>query len=140
MSSEREGAYSMTTCILLTLLCFLTLTTSASAKCSWVLWTKIDVYSDGKGSAATLSPDIALENKTECEAALTKQWQRTREQWIRAGGERRVNPDSSVSEVSSSPGLVEIRLTGQAGNLLQKTTYTHQCWPATVDPRGLKGK
>jgi hypothetical protein len=91
-------------------------------------------------SAKSLSPYTAFETKAECEDSLLARWQRTRDQWIEAGGgETKVHPDLSMSEVSSTPGRVTITRKGQKGNLLEKTTFWYQCWPDTIDPRGPKG-
>ena len=119
---------------------------SASAECAWVLWVKIAIFQTSPVDSGESSfPRIASETKAECESTLRDHWERERDRWLDAVGETKVNPDQSVSTVRSHPGFVEIARKGPANkipanNLLQKTTYSYQCWPDTIDPRGPKGK
>ena len=109
----------------------------AEASCAWVLWAETSISSarDLK-SAKRWNPDEAFETKMECEALLMTRWQRTRDQWLKAGGEKRVNPDLSTSEVQSGPGLVAIVRRGPDGKFLEETRFWYQCFPDAIDPRG----
>jgi len=99
-------------CILIaTLCCLLALATSASAECAWVLWERGD-------SGYAWLPFVGRE----------RTWKMLGE--FPAERACRVKADDK-----NSVAYIE-----EQGGFHSYTAYERQCWPATIDPRGPKGK
>jgi len=99
-------------CILLTTLCcLLALATSASAECAWVLWERGD-------SGYARLPLVGRE----------RTWKVLGEFPTERACRAKADDKNSVAYVE------------EEGGLHFYTAYERQCWPATVDPRGPKGK
>src|SRR5712664_2253428 len=101
-------------CVLLALLCLLTLATSAFAECAWVLWQntiRVEPQPEPLGTA----PISAYASKDECEQA----------------GRHEVQVAVAQGNRSSSDGL---------GVRIADMIAEYRCLPDTVDPRGPKTK
>jgi hypothetical protein len=96
----------------------LTLPSSASAECAWVLWMREAT----KGTPATLSPLSAHVAKTDCETRVQEQ--------VKAAGH--LVPQGWETTVIEG-GLMAV---GPGG---QTIAWSFTCLPDTVDPRGPKG-
>jgi hypothetical protein len=105
----------------LALLCVLSLATSASAECAWVLWLNHTGVVAGEELALWI-PLNASTNNPDCQQVLAATLQADR----RAG-----NPADAVTQRGSNM----IDIVSAAG----PHTLLYVCLPDTVDPRGPKG-
>jgi hypothetical protein len=103
----------------------------AWAECAWLLWQEIsDVFPHQIKSVRSWGVLVALETRTECEDMLMSMWQDTVDQHQRS--------KYGMKEVHSRRGFIEVIQKGQQGEFLGKTTYSFQCLPDAIDPRGPK--
>ena len=111
-----------TTKVLVTTLTLLTLASTVSAECAWVMWTHIETQSDSNQRDEWVLTGVP--NAADCYASLKA----TMKMQV-------ADKLMSSDEATRMVGNAVVR--GSRGTV---TTYTYSCLPDTIDPRGPKGK
>jgi hypothetical protein len=99
---------------------------TASAECSWVLWSDFSDYETRPPKSSQLNPKLAFEAKPDCERAMEK-----------ALKDHEFFTKNGVDGYKTTRGADYFMLTHN-NQLLYKIDYV--CLPDTIDPRGPKGK
>ena len=111
--------------ILVGTLGLLTLATSASAECAWVLWQRVDSF-DSRGALVSSPTDVGATYTTAAECITA----------IDGLERRRQSPHSVLMRDARTRLIVMFR----DNNQTVTKSRSFLCAPDTVDPRGPKGK
>jgi hypothetical protein len=117
--------------VAMALFCILTLTSSASAECAWVLWVESAGAFDGSDHTRTVALPWNLVQATssqrDCERVLSEKMHDN------------LRPGPRVTAKKVSDNVVFMTLEATDGRVTTGL-LRYVCLPDTVDPRGPKGK
>ncbi len=99
-----------------------TLASSASAECAWVLW--VDFVWESGQRHRPLAPFATFDTKLDCEARL-----------VVVVYQARNTPNTTVEKLGDQTAIFEW---DSQGERVKSSSWI--CLPDTVDPRGAKGK
>jgi hypothetical protein len=109
---------------------------TASAECAWVLWLKVS-RSSSAGSAGPIirvgySAESSYPTHPDCRAAAPRMMKFYYDMNAK---------NSAISDLKYKPGQTHlIYIDGLRSPAPEIVSYTLECWPDAVDPRGPKGK